>query len=72
VTSFAWPFGYFRQDALRMSSKLGFTSTAHVNSISNNKKGDDTLEIKRLNINGNCTPEDIKFMIESGELRSCQ
>lgn len=72
ITTFAWPFGYTRPEALEYTKTLGFTSTAMVNSSAKNSIGVSPFEIRRINIDGNCTIADLRSMVETGNLEECK
>ena len=72
VTSLAWPFGYTRPAALDFAQKVGFTSTVLVSPNSDsNRVGGPTLEIERLNIDGRCSMDIFKSMVQTGKLTRC-
>lgn len=71
VKSFAWPFGHHSEESIQYAAYLGFTSTVTVNSKSDNTVGADPLEIKRIGVNGNCTANNLKKMIQTGSLIKC-
>lgn len=71
VTAFAWPFGYSRQTVMSKTRAIGYTSTVHVNHESKNTIGVDPLHISRINVDGNCKPEHLKRMLETGNLVKC-
>lgn len=72
VTSFAWPFGYYREHLLTKLPSLGFTSSMHVNSESLNQRGMSPLRIQRLNIDGACNADDLEQMIRTGKIKECR
>jgi peptidoglycan/xylan/chitin deacetylase (PgdA/CDA1 family) len=72
VNSFAWPFGYSRQNALKKAPAMGFTSTVHVNAESKNIVGGNTNYITRINIDGGCNAEHLKTILETGLFVQCK
>lgn len=72
VMSFAWPYGLMTKETIYIASKLGYSSTMMVNSVTDNKPGMSPLDIHRLNIDGRCTMEQLKVMVETGQLVKCQ
>lgn len=72
VNSFAWPFGYSRQNVLKKMLAIGFTSTVHVNSESRNTVGDDVIKISRINVDGNCNADHLRQMLEKASLIECK
>ncbi len=71
IKDYAWPFGYATTESVQYAERLGFASTAMINSEAKNKVG-RTLELQRLNISGNCTATDLKAMLETGNLGDCK
>jgi peptidoglycan/xylan/chitin deacetylase (PgdA/CDA1 family) len=69
VTSFAWPFGYFREHLLAKLPSIGITSAMHVNA---DFQTTDTLRIHRLNIDGGCGPDDLETMIRTAKFKECR
>jgi len=72
VTSLSWPFGYSRPEAVKFAGNTGYSSTVMVNSVTKNTKGMSPLEIRRINIDGNCTIADLRSMVETGNLEECK
>jgi len=71
VATFAWPFGYSRPNIVDFAKDIGFTSTSHVNSQSDNQPGTSTMYISRINIDGRCSKDIFISMIETGKLIRC-
>lgn len=71
VYTFSWPYGFTKPEALDVVADMGFDSAVHVNSETANSSRFSTLDIRRININGACTPKDIRSMIETRKLKEC-
>lgn len=71
VKSFAWPFGYIRDDVMKTIPGLGFTSTMLVTSDSNNSVGMSPLQVRRINIDGRCTLSDFEEMLQTKHVKAC-
>lgn len=71
VTTISWPFGYSRPEAVQLAGNMGYTSTVMVNSDTRNTKGMSPLSIRRINIDGKCTVDDLRSMVETGNLEEC-
>jgi peptidoglycan/xylan/chitin deacetylase (PgdA/CDA1 family) len=71
VQNYAWPFGYATNDSVQYAERLGFTSTAMINSSSRNVPG-RTMELQRLNTDGRCTADQLKLMLSTGDLGDCK
>jgi peptidoglycan/xylan/chitin deacetylase (PgdA/CDA1 family) len=71
VKTYAWPFGYVRSEFLDFAVGAGFTSSVHVNSVSDNVKGTWPMDIRRVNIDGRCSLERFKSMVTTGRLERC-
>jgi peptidoglycan/xylan/chitin deacetylase (PgdA/CDA1 family) len=73
VTSFSWPFGYSRLEALQYAKSVGYTSSVLVYVPGQlNKVGDSSLTISRINIDGRCSLDIFKKMIETGKEIRCK
>ena len=72
VTSFAWPFSYYRDRLNTIVSGMGLTSVVQVNSDSANTLGQDPMSIHRLTVNGGCTPAQLLSMIEQRKYMECK
>lgn len=72
VTSFAWPFGYVRKEALEIAKDIGYTSTVHVNSITTNVRGSNSFLIERINIDGNCSEFHLEIILTEGKYIECK
>jgi peptidoglycan/xylan/chitin deacetylase (PgdA/CDA1 family) len=70
VQNYAWPFGYATLQSVQFAERLGFASTAMINTTSANIPG-RTMELQRLNIDGRCTADQLKQMLETGALVKC-
>lgn len=71
VPSLAWPYGHSTTQAVRVAEQLGFKSTTHVNRDGRNLPGQSPLFIRRLNIDGSCSIEVFKEMLNTGDLKEC-
>lgn len=71
ITSFAWPFGYYRQPVLDTLPILGFESSAMVDGTSQNAAGGNPMVIPRINVDGKCSASQVKGMIQSGKITTC-
>lgn len=71
VTSFAWPYGYSTDEGVHIAGKLGYKATGLVNSISSNLPGQNPLFTARLNVDGACSLDNFKKMVETGNLKEC-
>lgn len=72
VTSFAWPYGYVRIAARNHAIAMGFTSVAETNRESKNGIETSPLQLQRLNVDGACTSEQVRKMIDTGLLDKCK
>jgi peptidoglycan/xylan/chitin deacetylase (PgdA/CDA1 family) len=70
VKNYAWPYGFATTEAVQFAERLGFSSTAMVNSISKNTNG-RTLELQRMNIDGRCSVQSVLKMVRTGVLEAC-
>lgn len=71
VQSIAWPYGHHSDEAVKVASQLGYTSTMMVNRDSFNRPGNSALHTRRLNIDGTCTLFEFKEMLRTGHLKEC-
>lgn len=71
VPSLAWPYGHSTTQAVTVAEQLGFKSTVHVNRDSRNLPGQSPLFIRRLNIDGSCSLEVFKEMLDTGNVKEC-
>lgn len=71
ILQYAWPYGYTTTEAVQFAERLGFQSTALVNSRSVNAPG-RTLELQRLNVDGRCSTRQVLRMIRTGTLELCE
>lgn len=72
VTSFAWPFGYWRDHLFDYIKSMGFTSTALVNRESKNSINGNPLRITRINIDGNCNKDHLQKILEDATIVECK
>lgn len=72
VTSFAWPFGYFRLPLVSFFKEIGYTSLAQVSAESKNDGGISTFTIQRINVDGRCSAEQILTILETKKIVDCQ
>lgn len=71
VDSFAWPFGYVRKELQPLLRSAGFSSLLNVDAKTVNSQDISPLEIQRLNIDGRCGAQDVKYMIETKLFKEC-
>lgn len=71
VTSFAWPFGYVRDDVMDKMADMGFTSTMLVTNDSKNSVGMSPLRVRRINIDGRCNISDFEQMLQTKQVKAC-
>lgn len=71
ISSFAWPYGHYSEELIEYAAYIGFTSSLTVDSKSVNRKGASPLKIPRITVNGKCTAENVKHMIETGSVMKC-
>jgi peptidoglycan/xylan/chitin deacetylase (PgdA/CDA1 family) len=71
ITSFAWPYGFTTKESVYAANAIGYKTTLHVNTDSNNSAGHSPLFIRRMNIDGNCKLEDFQQMIKTSVLKEC-
>ena len=71
VTSFAWPYGYTTKESIYAAQAIGYTNTTHVSRDSHNAPGHSPLYIRRMNVDGGCSLEDFKTMVETRVLKEC-
>jgi peptidoglycan/xylan/chitin deacetylase (PgdA/CDA1 family) len=71
VKHYAWPYGYATRESVQHAERFGFASTAMINDETRNGVGKRTLELSRLNINGNCRSKHVLAMIKTGDLLPC-
>lgn len=72
VTSLAWPYGHNTAQAIELAKQFGYTSTMHVNRDAHNAPGNSPYFTRRLNIDGNCSVEDFRTMVETRILKECK
>lgn len=71
VTSMAWPYGFATKQSVYAAKALGYSSTLHVNRDSHNSPGHSAFYIRRMNIDGSCTLDDFKTMVQTNVLKEC-
>ena len=71
VRYFAWPAGYFNEALIRMATETGYEALFTIlEGVT--RQGDDTLEIRRLFINGSCGLEGFQQTLREYREVSCQ
>lgn len=72
VGNYAWPYGAYTAESVQLAEKLGFLSTAMINPTSNNSIGTSPMTLQRLNIDGSCSIEKFRTMIETRSIMECK
>lgn len=71
VNSYAWPFGFVKDDVMKMTSSMGFTSTMLVTPHGKNSVGMSPLRTHRINIDGRCNMSDFEEMLQTKLSKAC-
>lgn len=71
VTALAWPYGFNTKEAVTLAKRYGYEATLHVNRDAHNAPGNSPYFIRRMNIDGNCSVDDFRSMVQTRTLKEC-